>query len=1184
MIYEIDFENLKQYKGMDVIPVFMQFKNECYEIVANSKNVDNSWAIFQKIFYYNFYIEKHDYIDSLLDKKLFANKITEGTIIFSNSDKTFNNQYANIRDTAVKFATDVYTRIMPNKYNYLVVLKRVLIDTNFDDFKLYVTTKDDLEDSNFKKEYVKIKKLYSKKKKYKVKKGNFVSGHINGLILTEQEKLIKYVRNEFKKKNLIGDIILTESQEKILNEYMANQLKSFISNPTQFKPEYGRVFALGLVRYAMRHYNTRGTGDFWPYFETDFGVAISSNKQKDINNIFMKIMDINGMIYDNLTAQKIDNITMHSFVADHSANQLFDYLFDFWRLDLGRNTDNLNSFDKGDSSFNALIEAIRNGAQNVMNHTSLLLNFDKTKASFKNRLKRILKLINEAFWNDTAINETGNRINHLLNIWIENPKGSFQKEKNYVAKHNSKDKGETLFHSPVFSMDYDNEKLSIILPHQRLVNCNENDNPVWKIICSNNEFESLNIQTNEHYKHDKIGCYVEKMSVEIPIHLMLSGFELTLCVNEREEKKYKLPLSKIRLFDSKGKYVDYKNVIIPEGYVTSYSDNKKYPEIIGEETPSIMTNGLNMKCFNLTKGQILVVEDLSGVQIGQKLSEGLNEFYPIEGAELFKGDCEYKIYSKLPKLMFKASNEQINGVSLVINGKQNKVVDNNLQEFKISKELKASGYLIDLNDYIKQEGLYSISLGFPKMHKMLDIAKLAYIENFNYEFLGAPYIFKDFGKIKFASNVRIDKNIKEKDGYWISTFTDNTLEFNFGDRNPNSENYCSLIEENKLVLNCILGNIKYPVKFDIPALYWKFSLEDEWNTRQPANILLKDLKTKIKRLYVMGPFNFNNASIITTNDVDIAEEESEIHLTNGKNSYFEIEKIYNWFKNDRSEVYRSIFISFNERTVKLCNVVCKSKLNDVNLFGDFEQGILSGTVDIEGNENYTISIYHNNDVICEDEQVINNQFSFEANLSTGDYEIYVYEIVESDDDGFDIGTESICLNSKAIIKKLINLNDLVNNQIILKGYQDLNKKLIPHNFANSYVIRNLERTTYSSILEKEPNAEFYGIWNENINIGDINEMNSYIIYSAKLGVTSKYDDSFKYLTKVYIIFIDKMKFDSMIILAKDSDDEYGGLLVDKSKEWIVPAFQYKDYNRFQKRKCEMLYDDHYFYISEIEEV
>lgn len=156
---------------------------------------------------------------------------------------------------------------------------------------LYISSVKDLKDNKIKTEYKKIKSKYSRRSKnpYRVKKANFVIGHINGLILDEEEKLIKYIRSSFLKKYLLGDIVINNKQESILNEYLNKELIRFDQNPDSFEPLSETLFAVSFVRFAMNNYNKK-PGAFWPYFKEEYGVDIKPNKQTYLNDIFKDIM------------------------------------------------------------------------------------------------------------------------------------------------------------------------------------------------------------------------------------------------------------------------------------------------------------------------------------------------------------------------------------------------------------------------------------------------------------------------------------------------------------------------------------------------------------------------------------------------------------------------------------------------------------------------------------------------------------------------------------------------------------------------------------------------------------------------------------------------------------------------------------------------------------------------------
>ena len=1179
MIKEVNFTNIKEVKADNIIPVFMQLENECFEITYNKKQAINSWSVFQKLFYNKIYDKHSEYIDSLINERLFQTKEKDGIVIFSDSDKTFHNEKATYEDTTTKFSQKYYIRNYSSSkknYNNLVVVRKIVNDLKLKDFRLFVTTEDDINEGNYKKEYAKVKNYFTRKRKkpYNIKKGNLVIGHINGQILSDEEKLIRYIRGEFSKRVLLGDIILDENQEKTLHNYMKKQIEAFVksNDKKDFVPAYRRVFAVGLVRYAMKYYNKNHNRDFWPYFKEEYGVSISGNYQNIIHSIFQEIMERYKKPYIAGNANKIDNITMHSFVADNCSEPLFEYLFAFWKIELLKGHDD---FTEADEKFKYLISSIAIGEQKVTTHTALLINDKKTKNILINKIKRIIKLINSKMYDEGDIVDTGNRINKLLIRWVNDPKSKFQQYKNYIKNSGKHEKGEVYYHSPVLSMSSDYKTLKIVLPQQRLYNYDDSDRPVWKITCSNPNviIDDVKPVFKKGYDKDSIGYYIDRLFVDVPIGAMLNGFSFVLCSGDKI-KKYEIKPSNIRFFDEKGKNIDYSDGSLPIGFVTAYSNNDNYPYVLDENIQVMHSDGLTMKVMNLVKGQIVVLDDETGLQAGQKLKEGLNEVYPLKGSRIIKENVEYEIYPSLPKLLFKAKPEEIGGISLVINGKHSRVTDKTIKEFKLGDEYKSNGYLLDLKDYINKDGLYMVLLSYPKMNKQLYVGNIAYMYGFEYEFENAPYIFTNNAKIVFKSAAKIVKDKNDTNGIWNIDIKNTSFEFNFDENNKNSNNICSYVSNGKLNLECNLDNTIYPIAFEIPALYWKFNQSDDWSIVQPANVQLKKLNKEYKKLYVKGPFDFSKSVITTNNDIELAEEESEIRFNGGKSQFFEISKIYDWFKNNRDVQLRQVFISLDGNDVKLFNVICKSKLNGVTLIEDFENGIIKGEVDIDGDENYTISIYHNGENLCEDLQIVDNQFEFESELETGNYEIYVYEIIESDDeDGFDVETESIPLNKKPIIKRLVNLSNLNNKIIKINGYQDLAKKTMPQRFKTNYYLKDFIPISYDELMNE--NAEIIGIWNYD------NE-EELIYYKAKL-VVDNYGKIFK-LTDVLIAFTNATTPETIKIFTKDTEGQYDSIKIyDKSR--LLSEKQYDDLNKDRKKqiRCECFYDNMYYFLIDIEE-
>jgi hypothetical protein len=177
----------------------------------------------------------------------------------------------------------------------------ILSNVKFPHFKLYLYE----DDANAKLIEIEcaelIKRLTDKNRAHKrVKKSaRYVIGRINNEILSPLEKLSKRMEKEFGKKVLLGDIHITEDEEAVLKEYMVRELRA-LDRKNECNPDYPRVFAFGLVRFAMKWYSQR---TFWPYFQEEYGESIKINTQGELHDSFRRIMLGNGKVYDDDCAQ-----------------------------------------------------------------------------------------------------------------------------------------------------------------------------------------------------------------------------------------------------------------------------------------------------------------------------------------------------------------------------------------------------------------------------------------------------------------------------------------------------------------------------------------------------------------------------------------------------------------------------------------------------------------------------------------------------------------------------------------------------------------------------------------------------------------------------------------------------------------------------------------------------------------
>ena len=409
---KVDFRNIDRVGWSKFSPAILVFDKTIFKL--------SSWKALLKIFYYLCYkadSESIEYFDSLKGSyisvingrfsRVYRN--TAQPILQIEQKYIFSSTQFSAYD-GVKFSKTCYVSCYetstPNRFTgleYSVIDNLTVINQVVKDLKLkrpviYLSNPEaDLKTIESEKGKI-IKKLTDKfcKDRIKEKNARYFIAHINGEVLSPEEKFYKRINTEFDKKVLLGDIAISEAEEKHLHDYMANYLSILVKNTGSVSiPFYPKIFAFGLVRYAMKYY---GRGTFFPYFKHEYGIELNAANQGQLHDIFQYIMAKYGKLYDENAATKIDNINMHCFVTDRCAPQFFDYVFDYWRLDLNRNIENIYG-EGGPALFNRLINEIEannfTAVNNIMKHTSMALAM--SEKSGRMRIKRFLQLIDKCF-------------------------------------------------------------------------------------------------------------------------------------------------------------------------------------------------------------------------------------------------------------------------------------------------------------------------------------------------------------------------------------------------------------------------------------------------------------------------------------------------------------------------------------------------------------------------------------------------------------------------------------------------------------------------------------------------------------------------------------------------------------------------------------------------------------------
>lgn len=529
----IRYNPLKPYvKGKKYIPVLTVVKRKVYQI--------NSWKEAFKIimFFCCYKADKMSALDTIIDSTNNRDK----TYYIRSSEFTEENKYY------VKFSPELYIRDFQKddmNYEFLNKIRRWI-----GDFELYLIRADENDKIT---DIEKLIKEYTDKlletKHYRRGSTRHLIAGINARTLSPTEKFYLRIGRDFDNSVLIGDIKVNEEEEIYLKKYMYNALTFMMHNEKMYY--HDKVFVYGMVRVALKQYSNK---TFWPHVKQEYDVDVPANYQWIINNAFKATLKkYERLYYESAESNFVQNMCMHAFVCDKCADQLFDYIFEFWRIDLERSIENCIS-EEGNNYFDILIDEIRSNknyaVQNIMLHTTMAL--EMNPRGCRNRLRRILKMIDDCYWNNADYSGSSNRLSILFDKWINNKNSLFYKDVKSSPERKKYGKGEKLLSKPNLVYDVEDRKFSLYLPKQILRYCTPEECPVWKIMIDGKEYVELMPELIQ----GKASMYTKECSVDVYKSDIYKSFELMLQSDRANYYRRTIKDSQCRFFTGKGRNVD----------------------------------------------------------------------------------------------------------------------------------------------------------------------------------------------------------------------------------------------------------------------------------------------------------------------------------------------------------------------------------------------------------------------------------------------------------------------------------------------------------------------------------------------------------------------------------------------------------------------------------------------------
>lgn len=852
----------------------------------------------------------------------------------------------------------------------------------------------------------------------------------------------KKIGKDFNKKYYIGDIAVNDDEYAVLKEYtksLLNRVNS-TSGPERDDP----ILALALVQMGIKRYCE---GNYWgKVLKEELNVAPSTSYQSYLGKSFINTLKAhNKHISDE--QERVNAILFHTFVTDYYSKGLFELLFKYYSNDLerdiNRNTreqmlalmDTLaleSEMDEGKrDKFNAQFIKVSSRAYMLRMHTLQAISANQAHSNL--RLRRILRLIDTAFWRGTVPKNPKSRITVLFIDWLKDSP-AFKDEYALYQSGKIKNRGKKHFSIPYLFADIKNTGFALKLPAQIV---KEDKDLYWNITVGG-ATKSLAVETYPVLT----GYKTTEAEIAVPTALLFSEIICMLSDGSNSVRKFVIPASPYRIFDFDGDY-SAKLFKIPMVIYTSADYDLVSPALTEKKDLGSITRW----AFEFVNGDVLIFPDGKSMTAGESFTDGLSIRNRVENAFCRSGENTIPVYKKIPNLLLTIPKSKIPGTLISVNKKRYKLGECERVEFDAGDSKGNRAFLVSLSAFgsCKENTVNEIYIEVPgALYGKL--YSFAYIKNFDLSFDGAPYVFESKGTLLLPNEIKARSNCK--------------LAQKLNDENGFSFEICPEAFKISLTINDEIDIIVEP-----PILMWSWD-QFEWFTESIGDIWHSGFKSHTF-IYFRSPERKISLSI----DEGFDDDEDEQRLVPGEQFKTESESIYRidltrfktWITRDK--IAHNVLLKLGHSSYDFAKVFAKSYIVSCDLTADYDVGALVCSADIIGKGQYfvDISLAGSDAPIVEKGGITNGQLLIDDKLINGDYIVEFFELDESGEGLFD-DEEYISIHE--FKKRLVNKNDLSGSAIELIGFKKrLHSNLYTY-FKDKPTIKLADRTSPLTYIGK----------------------------------------------------------------------------------------------------------------------
>ena len=838
-----------------------------------------------------------------------------------------------------------------------------------------------------------------------------------------RKRLINRIKKEFEKKFFIGDIAISDQEYEILiNE--AKQILAVLMRSNHTAAESVSL-AVALVQIGIRKYDGQY---FWPYVEEALGVQRNLKHQALLGETFINTLRNHGK-YITDTSERVQNILFHGFVSNYYSKGLFELLFQYYAKDLERDiyrntTEQMQALmdtmakkasldDQQNDTFAEQFMSKGSRAYKLKNHT--LQAISAYPIHSRTRLRRILRLMDKAFWNNALPKNPTSRLTILFKEWVADSP-AYKKEYRLYQLGEIRNRGKKHFSTPYLFAHIGAGCFELKLPAQ-IVAEEFAENLKWEIITNKRKFR-LNADTYPVLT----GYKTEEGKTTISQKELFGDIQCQLVCNDYIVRKFPhLPESAVRFFDMEGDYAPRLFKIPMCAYTPA--DCTLYSAALLSQVPH---GSMTRWDFELEQGDLVVLPDGTGMIVGDHYNDGLVPRGQVPGTEYVnKAHSVIPVYASAPELLLTIPKGKLTGTLLYCNDVRYRLSECQYTEFENRDSRGVQAVLLPLKQFAfcKDNGPKTVILDIPgthynKLYSFVLINALAVV------FPDAPYVFKERGTVLFPDHIKVSGNyekLQEKNGYQFA------------------------LNGDEPVLQITAQGI--PLSIRIPTLSWSIDKKN-WNV-SPAGELWHTEFYKMQKIYLRSPIH--KISIFT--DADIDDEESDEHLIEaerGADDVYSVDmtRFRSWLT--REVAKNDIFIKIGSEEYLFATVYTRSLVASYNIRADYEKGILFWESNILGKADYYLDVEHvqSGSILANKKQIIGNQLQLKDRLRSGTYKFTLYE-AEEDDSGFEDLIYEQLLHTE---RSLDNPNDFSDQCLEIKSFRRIEGSGLYIYFKKKYAV------------------------------------------------------------------------------------------------------------------------------------